>query len=91
MTASAQTTTAQRPAERLRIALTDRPVVVLSVVFLAFYLGTAAVDPSLAGRPPCSQIPSGVVRPHFGVGVGPNHMSAHGGHFVASARRFGST
>ena len=47
MTASAQTTTAQRPAERLRIALTDRPVVVLSVVFLAFYLGTAAVDPSL--------------------------------------------
>lgn len=38
---------AQSPAQRLRRLLSDRPVVVLSVVFVAFYLITAAVDPSL--------------------------------------------
>jgi ribose transport system permease protein len=33
--------------QRLRRILTDQPVIVLSVVFVVFYLATAAVDPSL--------------------------------------------
>lgn len=33
--------------QRLRRILTDQPVIVLSVVFVVFYLVTAAVDPSL--------------------------------------------
>lgn len=33
--------------QRLRRILTDQPVIVLSVVFVAFYLVTAVVDPSL--------------------------------------------
>lgn len=47
MSVTTEAAAQQSPAQRLRRLLSDRPVVVLSVVFVAFYLITAAVDPSL--------------------------------------------
>lgn len=47
MTVTADVADRESRGQRLRRALTDQPVVVLSIVFVVFYLVTAAVDPSL--------------------------------------------
>lgn len=47
MSVTADVANREGQGQRLRRVLTDQPVIVLSVVFVVFYLATAAVDPSL--------------------------------------------